>query len=83
LRLTAIITVILITLLAGSALAEVYRYTDSSGELHFVDDIAKGPKKYRKQLENPNPMAEGMPNSRFFLFSFYDDASAVFPVHPG
>ena len=57
-RLTAIITVLLITLIAGSALAEVYRYTDRSGELHFVDDIAKVPKKYRKQLENPKPMAE-------------------------
>ena len=32
--------------------AEVYRYTDSKGELHFVDDISKVPKKYRKQAEN-------------------------------
>lgn len=32
--------------------AEVYRYTDSKGELHFVDDISKVPKKFRKQAES-------------------------------
>ena len=42
----------------GAALAEVYKYTDNRGELHFVDAIAKEPKKYRKQLENPKPLRE-------------------------
>ena len=40
------------------ASAEVYRYTDSKGRLHFVDDISKVPKKYRRQLENPKPLAD-------------------------
>ena len=37
---------------AGPAAADFYQYTDSAGELHFVDDIAKVPKKYRKQLNS-------------------------------
>lgn len=49
---------ILIVLVVGESPAEMYRYTDSKGDLHFVDDIAKVPKKYRKQLENHQPMAE-------------------------
>jgi len=40
---------ILVLALAGAASGELYRYTDSAGELHFVDDIGKVPKKYRKQ----------------------------------
>ena len=54
----AIITFLLATLFAAPAPAEVYRYTDSSGELHYVDEIAKVPKKYRKQLENARPLAD-------------------------
>lgn len=57
-RLSVVLAVLVLAVLAGAALAEVYRYTDSRGELHFVDDIAKVPKKYRKQLENPRPLAD-------------------------
>lgn len=57
-RLTAVCAAALLVVLAGTALAEIYRYTDNRGELHFVDDIAKVPKKYRKQLENPQPLPE-------------------------
>jgi glutaredoxin len=39
-------------LLAGPASADFYQYTDGKGELHFVDDIAKVPKKYRKQVKD-------------------------------
>jgi glutaredoxin len=42
----------------GTACAEVYRYTDDKGEMHFVDDVAKVPKKYRKQLENAQPLPD-------------------------
>ncbi len=35
--------------------AEIYKYADSKGELHFVDDIGKVPKKYRKQVGNSDP----------------------------
>jgi len=57
-RLAVVIMGLMLALGAGSALAEVYRYVDSKGELHFVDDVAKVPKKYRKQLENPQPLRE-------------------------
>ncbi len=40
----------LVLIFVGSASAETYRYVDDKGELHFVDDIAKVPKKYRKQV---------------------------------
>ena len=43
---------LLLVILTGVASADVYRYTDNKGELHFVDDIAKVPKKYRKQLQS-------------------------------
>ena len=55
-----LIIVLLVVLAActGNAVADVYRYTDEPGELHFVDDVAKVPKKYRKQLENAQPLPE-------------------------
>jgi len=53
-----LVVFILLSFVAGPASAEVYRYTDNQGQLHFVDDIAKVPKKYRKQLVNQKPAAE-------------------------
>ena len=50
-RISAVVAVILLAAV-GVCRAEIYRYTDSKGELHFVDDIGKVPKKYRKQTEN-------------------------------
>ena len=46
---------VLSVFLSGVASGEFYRYTDSKGELHFVDDIAKVPKKYRKQVSDAEP----------------------------
>ncbi len=46
---------VLSVVLSGVATGEMYRYTDSRGELHFVDDIAKVPKKYRKQVRDAEP----------------------------
>jgi glutaredoxin len=57
-RLAVAIAGMVLALGTGSALAEVYKYTDSKGEIHFVDDVAKVPKKYRKQLVNPQPLRE-------------------------
>ena len=47
----AVIAVILLVAV-GVGRAEIYKYTDGTGELHFVDDISKVPKKYRKQMES-------------------------------
>lgn len=57
-KLTTVCAAALLVAFAGTAFAEIYKYTDSKGELHFVDDIAKVPKKYRRQLENSQPLPE-------------------------
>jgi hypothetical protein len=36
---------------AGSASAEMYKYTDSSGRLHFTQDIGQVPPQYRNQVQ--------------------------------
>jgi glutaredoxin len=51
-RFTVTLAALILLVFAGSALAEVYKYTDSRGALHFVDDIAKVPMKYRAQVED-------------------------------
>jgi glutaredoxin len=38
--------------------AEMYRYTDGKGQLCFVDDISKVPKKYRKQIRSADDLPE-------------------------
>lgn len=51
-RISAVVVAVIVLVAVGVCRAEVYRYTDSKGELHFVDDISKVPKKYRKQAGN-------------------------------
>jgi glutaredoxin len=51
-KLLSVCVFILTVFLSGVASGELYRYTDSKGELHFVDDISKVPKKYRKQVND-------------------------------
>jgi glutaredoxin len=46
-----VLAAFILPLFAGTAQGEIYRYTDSKGSLHFVDDISKVPAKYRKQLQ--------------------------------
>jgi len=50
--------VLLCFFLALPVRADVYRYTDGAGALHFVDDIAKVPKKYRDQLDHAPPLPD-------------------------
>lgn len=47
----------LITLSAASehALADQYRYMDSSGNIYFVDSINQVPSRYREQVIPPTP----------------------------
>jgi len=48
--------ILLVTLLtffiANSTMAGMYRYTDSRGEEHFVDDLGNVPKKYRAKARS-------------------------------
>ncbi len=52
-RISVVLVVVLLAV--GVCAADVFKYTDANGELHFVDDIAKVPKKYRKQVESGEP----------------------------
>lgn len=53
-----LLAAILLSLLSGKLQAEVYRYTDDKGSLHFVDDISLVPEKYRGQLKDAKPLPE-------------------------
>lgn len=68
-KLSFVLVVALLVAYVGTAAAEIYRYTDNKGELHFVDDIYKVPKKYRNQLKNPRALRDvsvidGMPTPK-------------------
>lgn len=54
-RISAAVVAAILLVAVGVCRAEVFKYTDSKGELHFVDDISKVPKKYRKQVGNGDP----------------------------
>jgi clan AA aspartic protease (TIGR02281 family) len=41
----------LVLLAAGPATAEVYRWTDASGRVHFTQDLGQVPARYRKQAK--------------------------------
>lgn len=51
----ATVVVVILLVAVGVCQAEFYKYTDSNGELHFVDDISLVPKKYRKQVNSVEP----------------------------
>jgi hypothetical protein len=42
---------LLASLVAGAASAEMYKYVDSKGQLHFTQDIGQVPLEYRNQVE--------------------------------
>jgi glutaredoxin len=53
-----LIAALIMVVYAGTAWAEIYRYSDSTGVEHFVDDSSKVPKKYRYQLRNSKPLKD-------------------------
>jgi glutaredoxin len=57
-KLSFVLVVALLLAYVGTAAAEIYRYSDNKGELHFVDDISKVPKKYRNQLKNQRALRD-------------------------
>jgi glutaredoxin len=57
-KLSFVLVAALLVVYVGTAAAEIYRYADNKGELHFVDDISKVPKKYRNQLKNPRALKD-------------------------
>jgi len=54
-KLLCCVVFILSVMLSGQARGEFYSYTDGNGDVHFVDDIGKVPKKYRKQIKDAEP----------------------------
>ena len=40
----------------SSAIAEIYKYTDSSGKVHYVDDPSKIPDAYQYQAKDPHEL---------------------------
>lgn len=50
-RLTPFLFMLLTLLLPGPCRAEYYSYEDSSGTMHFVDDLAKIPQEYRQHKQ--------------------------------
>ncbi len=57
-KISILTTVILLVVSVLTAHAEIYRYKDGKGVLHYVDDISKVPKKYRNQLRKARPMRD-------------------------
>ncbi len=57
-KFSIVIAALLMVVLAGTAQGEIYRYTDSKGTLHFVDDLSRVPKKYRNQLGKNRPIKD-------------------------
>lgn len=43
--------VMLVGMVAGMASAETYTWEDSSGTIHFTEDISRVPKQYRKKMK--------------------------------
>jgi glutaredoxin len=43
---------VILFFLVGDCRGEIFRYKDGSGQIHFVDDISRVPKRYRNQAEN-------------------------------
>lgn len=48
-------SLLLLSLMAGYSVADVYEYTDSSGVTHFTDDPAKVPKEKRRSKRSDTP----------------------------
>jgi hypothetical protein len=42
--------------LTSSCLAQQHRYMDSSGNIHFVDNVYQIPQRYRQQVMTPTPV---------------------------
>lgn len=57
-KVLAIMVIVAIGFASVEASAEIYRYVDRGGELHYVDDIEKVPQQYRNQLDNTEPLPD-------------------------
>jgi len=53
-----ILLIILLTILAPSSYAEMYKWVDEKGTVHFTDDPSNIPEKYRQDAESRKPSKE-------------------------
>lgn len=51
----ALVVALLALLQAGAASAEIYRWTDAEGNLHFTEDLSQVPSQYREQAVRRPP----------------------------
>lgn len=56
--LLAVVVVFAMLLLSGKSRAEIYRYSDDQGVLHYVDDPYRIPEKYQGQLKDAKPLPQ-------------------------
>ncbi len=53
------ILIILATTISTSTFAQLYKWVDEKGVVHFTDDLAKVPEKYRSKTEKIRSFEEG------------------------
>ncbi len=58
-RILSLGAIIIFLLLSGSPLAQILKWTDEKGNVHFADDMSKVPEKYRSSIES-KPQGSGI-----------------------
>ena len=78
------VTLALIWLFQASAVAGIYKWRDDQGKLHFTDDRAKIPPKYRENTQKfkgvyePKPKVEAPPEEELkTAFEEYGEVTSV------
>src|SRR3972149_4088095 len=50
--------IVILVVLVSSSYGEMYKWVDEKGTVHFTDDIANIPEKYRQDIETRKPLQE-------------------------
>jgi len=46
-----VLALLVVLLVSFPAMAEIYEYTDGEGTVHFVDDVSRVPREYRRHIQ--------------------------------